>query len=81
MDKNSDSFTRRHLSQLKILSRLWEHELELAKGDEVVIEKSLLESSLDLIDIFVGDLGGSEPRSSNSKDRKMEGKAQVTRLN
>lgn len=81
MDKNESgpAYTRRHLSQLKILSRLLEHELELAKGDEVVIEKSLLESSLDLIDIFVEDIGGSEPRSS--KERKSEGKAQVTRLN
>ncbi|MCA8969489.1 MAG: hypothetical protein H6832_10595 [Planctomycetes bacterium] len=83
MEKNVESgsaYTRRHLSQLKILSRLLEHELELAKGDEVVIEKSLLESSLDLIDIFVDDLGGAEPRAS-AKERKMDGKAQVTRLN
>lgn len=82
MDKNesASAYTRRHLSQLKILSRLLEHELELAKGDEVVIEKSLLESSLDLIDIFVEDLGGSESRS-RGKERKSEGKAQVTRLN
>ncbi|HMQ21535.1 MAG TPA: hypothetical protein PKE00_03545 [Planctomycetota bacterium] len=83
MEKNIEggtSYTRRHLSQLKILSRLLEHELELAKGDEVVIEKSLLESSLDLIDIFVEDLGGAEPRAA-AKERKLDGKAQVTRLN
>lgn len=83
MEKNIDNgsaYTRRHLSQLKILSRLLEHELELAKGDEVVIEKSLLESSLDLIDIFVEDLGGSETRG-RSKERKSEGTSQVTRLN
>ncbi len=86
MEKSADSGsanTRRHLSQLKILTRLLEHELELAKGEEVVLEKSLLENSLDLIEIFVEDFDGpGRPASTSRGDRKAaDGKPQVTRLN
>ena len=83
MDKNDGSvFVRRHLSQLKILTRLLEHELELSKGEEVVLEKHLVENVLDTIEIFTEDLDGTV-RSAPSSDRKTkaEGKAQVTRLN
>lgn len=81
----SNAFVRRHLSQLKILTRMLEHELELAKGNEVVIDKQLLENTLDCLEIFVEDTEGNVRGASPQGERKQlqagEGKPQVTRLN
>jgi len=87
MDRNQDQaqYTRRHLSQLKILVRLLEHELELAKGDEVVIDKALMENTLDCLEIFIEDNGTTATKpSTGTSERKnvsSEAKPQVTRLN
>ncbi len=88
MDRNQDQaqYTRRHLSQLKILVRLLEHELELAKGEEVVLDKALMENTLDCLEIFIEDNGttSTTKTSSGSSERKSvsaEAKPQVTRLN
>jgi hypothetical protein len=78
------TFVRRHLSQLKVLCRLLEHELELAKGDEVVFDKHLLENTLDCIEIFIEDTEGGPRPSGAPAERKVaqgEAKPQVTRLN
>jgi hypothetical protein len=88
MEKTIESegqFVRRHLSQLRILSRLLEHELELAKGEDVVLDKTLVESALDTIDIFIEDCDdGVAPAARIGASRtkpatKEEGS--VTRLN
>ncbi len=93
MERTTESdqqYVRRHLSQLKVLTRLLEHELELSKGDEVVLDKTLVENSLDTLEIFVEDcemsLGGARPATAGASDRKTvsaatDGKPQVTRLN
>ena len=82
---NAPQFVRRHLSQLKILARLLEHELELAKGDEVVLDKALVESTLDTLEIFIEDNEAiGRGRGAAPAERKTvggEAKAQVTRLN
>jgi hypothetical protein len=87
MEKTSElgaQHLRRHLSQLRILARVLEHELELAKADEVVIDKQLVESALDTLEIFIEDTDGVV-KGSGGGERKPQpvesGKGQVTRLN
>jgi len=53
---NLSKFVGRHLSQLKILARLMEHELEAAKGArEVTMDRHLIENVLDTLEIFTDD--------------------------
>jgi hypothetical protein len=78
-DINVPKFVGRHLSQLKILARLLEHELEAAKGGrEVTIDRHLIENVLDTLEIFTDDC---ESISGVSRDRKVENKPVVARLN
>ena len=77
---NVGKFVGRHLSQIRILARLLEHELEAAKGGrEVTIDRVLVENVLDTIEIFVDDC---ETVSGTTRDRsKIEQKPVVARLN
>lgn len=73
-------FVGRHLSQLKVLARMLEHELDAAKGGaEVTIDREIVESTLDTLEIFVDDCdnvtGGARGRKSS------EPKPVVARLN
>jgi hypothetical protein len=79
-DVNVPKFVGRHLSQLKILARLLEHELEAAKGGrEVTMDRHLIENVLDTLEIFTDDC---ETISGVSRDRnKVENKPVVARLN
>jgi hypothetical protein len=80
-EANVGKFIGRHLSQIKILSRLLEHELDAAKGArEVTIDRHMVENVLDTLEIFVDDC---ESASGTSRDRgaKVENKPVVTRLN
>ncbi|GEM_PF-1540357 len=88
MEKNIESqgaVARRRLSQIKVLSRLLEHELELAKGEEVVLDKDLMENTLDVLELFIEEAEGASGLRQSGRERKVvqagEGKAQVTRLN
>lgn len=89
MDKQlqeGSKFVSRHLSQLKVLSRLFEHELDLAKGDSVTLDRDMAESMLDTLEIFVEDVdlpraaSGSRSEGRERKGQQQE-KPQVTRLN
>lgn len=83
MDTKKDStFVRRHVSQLKVLARLIEHELDAGQGKDIVLDRDLGESMLDTLEIFIEDLdvGASEPRERGSRQQQPE-KAAVTRLN
>ncbi|MFY9342784.1 MAG: hypothetical protein WAT39_09865 [Planctomycetota bacterium] len=77
---NVPKFVGRHLSQLKILARLLEHELDAAKGGrEVTIDRHLIENVLDTLEIFTDDC---ESISGVRADRqKAEQKPVVARLN
>ena len=77
---NVGKFVGRHLSQIKVLSRVLEHELESAKGNrEVSIDRHLLESVLDMLEIFTDDCEGV---SGTARERsKVEQKPVVARLN
>ena len=76
-------YVHRHMSQLRILSRLLEHELDASKtGKEVVLDRDLAENVLDTLEIFIEDFDtqnhGGEGRSQRAK---AEAKPTVTRLN
>ena len=77
---NIGKFVARHLSQIKLVSRLLEHELEAAKGArEITIDRELIENTLDTLEIFTDDC---ETVSGSSRDRtKAEAKPVVARLN
>ncbi|MBM3974743.1 MAG: hypothetical protein FJ301_11650 [Planctomycetes bacterium] len=77
---NVPKFVGRHLSQLKVLARLLEHELEAAKGSrEVTVDRHLIENILDTLEIFTDDV---EAVSGVSRDRaKAEQKPVVARMN
>jgi hypothetical protein len=78
---NLNKYVGRHLSQLKILSRLLEHELEAGKGArEVTMDRHLIENMLDTLEIFTDDC---ESVTGSSRDRnKVEPqKPVVARLN
>lgn len=67
----------RRLSQIKVLARLVEHELNAAKGaKDVTLDRNLVENILDTLEIYVEDFEGGAPRA-----RPAEVKPQVTRLN
>lgn len=77
---NVGKFVSRHLSQLKILTRLMEHELDAAKGGrEVTLDRHLVENVLDTLEIFVDDCEGA---TGTQRERKsVEQKPTVARLN
>ena len=77
---NVGKFVGRHLSQVKILSRLLEHELEAAKGGrELTLDRDLVENVLDTLEIFTDDC---ETITGSGRERgKAEQKPVVARLN
>ena len=85
MDKQTDAgtgtFVQRHVSQLKVLARLVEHELDAAKGGaEVAIDRELVESMLDTLEIFIEDVDGDRSGRAAAAAKPAE-KPAVTRLN
>ncbi|MCA8941279.1 MAG: hypothetical protein KDB80_01860 [Planctomycetes bacterium] len=79
MDKQKD--VRRHASQLKVLARLLEHELDASQGKDLVLDRELSENILDTIEIFIEDIDGGSGRERPSKERAQPKEASVTRLN
>ena len=77
---NVGKFVGRHLSQLKIMTRLLDHELEAAKGArEVTLDRELVENVLDTLEIFTDDC---ENVSGSGRERsKVDQKPVVARLN
>ena len=83
MEKQKDiTFVHRHVSQLKILARLLEHELDAGQGKDLVIDRELGENFLDTLEIFIEDIQG-ERASERQRERATAPaeKAPVTRLN
>lgn len=83
-EANVGKFLSRHLSQLKILARLMEHEMDAAKGGrEVVVDRAMMESMVDTLEIFIDDCEGAS--GGGRPDRKStiagESKPTVARLN
>jgi hypothetical protein len=79
-ETNFGVFVQRHLSQMKVLARLVEHELGAAKGaKDVTIERDLVENILDALEIFIEDFDRSNGDARTSKP--VDAKPAVTRLN
>lgn len=81
-DTGTNKFVHRHLSQLKVLSRLLEHELDSSKGSpEVTLDRELFENLLDTVEIFVEDVERENGGRSATPAAKAVEKPAVTRLN
>ena len=82
-DQSTDSFVNRRLSQIKILSRLMEHELAGSKpGPSLTMDRAIAEDLLDLLEVFVEEVQAkTKPRGEREVVQAGEGKATVTRLN
>ena len=78
---NVGKFVGRHLSQLKVLTRLVEHEIDSAKGAEISLDRELVESILDTLEIFIEDVDGGEAPARASRGAAAAEKPSVTRLN
>lgn len=77
---NIGKYVSRRLSQVKVLSRLLETELETAKGSrELTMDRNVVEQVLDVLEIFIEDCdtvtGGQAARKA------AEQKPAVARLN
>ena len=82
VDGNIGSFVARRMSQVKLLTRLLEHELGTSKGQELTIDRGTAESMLDTLEIFIDDFEVARGGKSREKQRSVaEAKPQVTRLN
>jgi hypothetical protein len=77
---NIGKYVSRRLSQVKVLSRLLETELESAKGGrEITMDRNVVEQVLDVLEIFVEDC---DSVTGGLNARKMsEQKPTVARLN
>lgn len=77
---NIGKYVSRRLSQVKVLSRLLETELETAKGSrELTMDRNIVEQVLDVLEIFIEDCdsvtGGQAARKAADQ------KPAVARLN
>ena len=80
-DSNIGSFVHRRMSQVKVLARLLEHELSSAKGQDLALDRSLVENVLDTIEIFIDDFEVARGGKVREKRGQVESKPTVTRLN
>lgn len=78
---NVSKFVGRRLSQVKVLTRLLETELEAAKGGrELTIDRNVVEQVLDVLEIFIEDCD-SVTGGQNSRKAVEQKPATVARLN
>jgi hypothetical protein len=82
-DGNIGTFVHRRMSQLRILSRLLEHELSANKGQDLTIDRGLAENMLDTLEIYIDDFDIARGGKARDRGRTTtpEPKPQVTRLN
>jgi len=81
VDGNLESFMQRRISQLKVSARLLEHELDAAKGNDVTMDRDLVASLLDVLEIYVDDLTVARGGKLREHRKAAEEKPAVTRLN
>lgn len=73
-------FVGRHLSQIKVLTRLLEHELDAAKGaKDINLDRAIIENILDTMEIFCEDCERISGRGG--RERAASEKPAVARLN
>ena len=80
---NVGKYVGRHLSQLKLMTRLMEHEVDSAKGGrEVAIDRHLVENMIDTLEIFIEDCEvASGGQRGERKPVSTADKPTVARLN
>ena len=81
-DGNIGNFVHRRISQIKIMARLLEHELDTAKGDDITLDRDLVGSVLDALEVYIDDFSKARGGVGKERGRKtVEEKPAVTRLN
>ncbi|MHC4514241.1 MAG: hypothetical protein ACYTGW_05850 [Planctomycetota bacterium] len=81
-DGNLGNFMHRRIAQIKVATRLLEHEVDAAKGNDVTLDRDLLTSMLDVLEIYVDDFTRARGGTVRERGRKAaEEKPAVTRLN
>lgn len=80
-DGNMESFVNRRISQIKVATRLLEHELDAAKGNDVTLDRDLVASLLDVLEIYVDDFTLARGGKVAAPRKVAEDKPAVTRLN
>jgi len=79
---NLNKYVGRRLSQVKVLTRLLETELEQAKGGrELTIDRTLVEQVLDVLEIFIEDCDGATGGQRDRSKAQEPQKPTVARLN
>jgi hypothetical protein len=73
----------RRLSSLKVIAKLLENELDLAKTDNGLLGRDLVENMLDTVELFIEDFEGGYGLAGARSERMavVYAKPQVTRLN
>jgi hypothetical protein len=67
---NIGKYVGRRLSQVKVLTRLLETELEAAKGGrELTLDRQLVEQVLDVLEIFIEDCDGARRKLAMAPTR------------
>ncbi len=81
-DGNLGNFMHRRIAQIKIATRVLEHELDATKGNDVTLDRDLLTSMLDVLEIYVDDFTRARGGTVRERGRKVsDEKPAVTRLN
>ncbi len=80
---NLNKYVGRRLSQMKMLMRTLETELEQAKGGrELTLDRALVEQAVDVLEIFIEDCDGATGGNRDrSKVEQQQQKPTVARLN
>jgi hypothetical protein len=82
VDGNLGNFMHRRIAQIKVSTRVLEHELDAAKGNDVTLDRDLLGSMLDVLEIYVEDFTRARGGTVQERGRKTtDDKPAVTRLN
>lgn len=82
VDGNLGNFMHRRIAQIKVSTRVLEHELDAAKGNDVTLDRDLLASMLDVLEIYVDDFTRARGGTVQERGRKAtDDKPAVTRLN
>ena len=76
-EAGAGTVAHRRLSQIKVIARLIEFELESAKGKEVTLDRDMLGNVLDTLEIYVEDFEKGRPKGRRAESEKQP----VTRLN
>ncbi len=79
---NLNKYVGRRLSQVKVLTRLLETELEQSKGGrELTVDRQLVEQVLDVLEIFIEDCDGATGGQRDRAKVVENQKPTVARLN